>query len=63
MVEQLDTRLHVLATHVCSKTDDLYLIVDFLNRNLKEKDVIFGLSKSEDDSEKMQITLYRTDLG
>lgn len=58
----MDTQLHVLATHLCSKTDDLYLLVDFLNRNLKDKDIIFGLSKAETEPEKMQITLYRTDL-
>jgi hypothetical protein len=35
--------------------DDLYTLVDFLNRNLKEKDIIFGLSKEED---RAVITLY-----
>ncbi len=28
--------------------DDLYTLVDFLNRNLKDKDVMFGLSKEGD---------------
>lgn len=60
-MDHLDTKLNVLATHMCQKTDDLYLIVDFLNRNLKDKDVIFGLSKSE-EPDVMQITLYRTDI-
>lgn len=35
--------------------DDLYTLVDFLNRNLKEKNIIFGLSKDED---RAIITLY-----
>lgn len=60
-MELLETKLNVLATHTCQRADDLYLIVDFLNRNLKDKDVIFGLSKS-DEPDKMQITLYRTDI-
>lgn len=55
----MDDKLTVLATHLCTPTDDLYQLVDFLNRNLKDKDVIFGLSKSQDDSSKMLLTLYR----
>ena len=35
--------------------DDLYTLVDFLNRNLKEKNIMFGLSKDED---RAIITLY-----
>jgi hypothetical protein len=35
--------------------DDLYTLVDFLNRSLKDKDIIFGLSKEED---RAVITLY-----
>jgi hypothetical protein len=57
--EIVNTRLNVLATHVCTATDDLYMLVDFLNRNLKDKDVVFGLSKSEEAEGKMVITLYR----
>lgn len=56
----MDTKLNILATHLCTPTDDLYLLVDFLNRNLKDKDVIFGLSKSEHEPGKMQLTLYRS---
>ncbi|WP_243834918.1 YpmA family protein [Alicyclobacillus sacchari] len=61
-MELLESKLHVYATHVCDKSEDLYLLIDFLNRNLKDKDVIFGLAKSEGSPDKMQITLYRTDL-
>jgi hypothetical protein len=57
--ENVDSKLNVLATHLCTATDDLYMLVDFLNRNLKDKDVIFGLSKSEEAEGKMVITLYR----
>ncbi len=35
---------------------DLYKIVDFLNKNLKDKGLIFGLSKNND--EMMNITIY-----
>lgn len=46
---------------VCSNSEDLYRIIDFLNRNLKDKDVIFGMAKSEQHPDKVQITIYRTD--
>ncbi len=35
---------------------DLYKIVDFLNKNLKHKGLIFGLSKKDDET--MCITIY-----
>jgi hypothetical protein len=35
-------------------------LIDFLNRNLKDKDVIIGLSKHQEEEGKMLITLYRT---
>ncbi len=35
--------------------DDLYTLVDFLNRNLKERNIMFGLSKEED---RAVISLY-----
>lgn len=46
---------------VCSNSEDLYRLIDFLNRNLKDKDVIFGMAKSEQNPDKVQITIYRTD--
>lgn len=51
----------VIGTHVCTKVDDLYLLVDFLNRNLRDKEVIFGLSKHPEYDDKMLITLYRSE--
>lgn len=55
----MDDKLLVMATHHCTKTDDLYQLVDFLNRNLKDRDVIFGLSLDKDNDSKMLLTLYR----
>ncbi|WP_420535257.1 5'/3'-nucleotidase SurE [Alicyclobacillus herbarius] len=49
----------IIGTHTCTRTDDLYQLVDFLNRNLKEKDVIFGLSLDKQNSNKMILTMYR----
>jgi F420-0:gamma-glutamyl ligase len=56
----MDDKLMVIGTHVFTATDDLYQIVDFLNRNLKDKDVIFGLSKVQDETNKMMLILYRS---
>jgi hypothetical protein len=56
---EVDDQLLVIGTHVCTATDDLYQLVDFLNRNLKEKDIIFGLSKLQNEEGKMLLTLYR----
>jgi hypothetical protein len=56
----MDDKLTVIGTHVCTATEDLYQLIDFLNRNLKDKDVIIGLSKHQEEEGKMLITLYRT---
>lgn len=55
----MDDKLQVIGTHRCTKTDDLYQLVDFLNRNLKDRGVIFGLSLDQEDDTKMLLTLYR----
>jgi len=36
---------------------ELYKVVDFLNKNLKDKNLIFGLSKKD---EKMVFSIYET---
>lgn len=56
----VEEKLSVIATHLCTATDDLYQLVDFLNRNLKDKDVIFGLSLVPEERGKMMLTLYRS---
>ena len=50
--------LTVMATIDLKATEDLYLLVDFMNRNLKDKDIIFGLSKSNQEGH-YTITLYK----
>ncbi|MBX6352839.1 MAG: YpmA family protein [Thermoflavifilum sp.] len=52
--------LQILGTLEITATEDLYLLVDFLNRNLKDKGVVFGLAKSPDHPNKMTLTLYRS---
>jgi hypothetical protein len=38
---------------------DLYKLIDFLNKNLKEKNIVFGLSKKDEST--MSITIYNID--
>lgn len=50
----------VIASKDVAASQDLYMLVDFLNRNLKDKNVIFGLSKSS-EAGKYTVTIYRTE--
>jgi hypothetical protein len=52
-----EDKLELKATLEVEDRLDNYKIIDFLNKNLKEKDVIFGLSKNKD---KMIISIYET---
>ncbi|NLY43839.1 MAG: YpmA family protein [Clostridiaceae bacterium] len=51
------SKLELKATLEVSQNDELYKIIDFLNKNLKQKNVIFGLAQKDD---KMVITVYET---
>lgn len=57
----MNDKMMVIGTQLCTATDDLYQLVDFLNRNLKDKNVVFGLSKAKDEAGKMIVTLYRAE--
>lgn len=43
-----EDKLELLAKKELLYNDELYKLVDFLNKNLKEKRVIFGISKEGD---------------
>ncbi|ABN51940.1 hypothetical protein Cthe_0705 [Acetivibrio thermocellus ATCC 27405] len=53
----LDDKLELKATVEVSANLELYKVVDFLNKNLKDKKLIFGLSKKDN---KMIISIYET---
>lgn len=56
--EQKDPgKLELIATKSFEPYSDMYRIVDFLNKSLKEKKVMFGLTKDR-ESGKMIITIY-----
>ncbi len=48
--------MRLLAVHDVGYTPDLYKLVDFLNKNLKDKNIIFGLSKRDDKT--MLVSIY-----
>ncbi|RCX19962.1 uncharacterized protein DUF4264 [Anaerobacterium chartisolvens] len=52
-----EDKLELRATLEINANLEIYRIVDFLNKNLKDRDVIFGLSKK---GEKMVVSIYET---
>ncbi|SER12542.1 Protein of unknown function [Gracilibacillus ureilyticus] len=54
------SKIITLSTVKINYSEDLYKIVDSLNRTLKEDDLMFGLTLSEEDHEKAVFTIYRT---
>lgn len=56
----MDNKIKTLSTVKIKYTNDLYKIVDSLNRTLKEDNLMFGLALDEDNNEKAVFTIYRT---
>ncbi|MFZ5639545.1 MAG: YpmA family protein [Bacillota bacterium] len=50
-------KLELIATKTLNSYDEMYKIVDFLNKTLKHKKVMFGLSKNTEDNT-MTISVY-----
>jgi hypothetical protein len=50
-------RLVTLATQTIDIADPMYYTIDFLNRTLKEKGLVFGLTKGEEEGT-LQIAVY-----
>ena len=51
-------KLELIATQRVGENGELYKVVDFLNRNLKDYQLMFGLTKKED---KMVISVYEVE--
>ncbi|KYD09238.1 YpmA family protein [Heyndrickxia sporothermodurans] len=56
----MDSKIEILSTIKIDYQADLYKIVDFLNRTLKQKDLMFGLALDSEDKSKAIFTIYRT---
>ncbi|WP_347491001.1 YpmA family protein [Desulfoscipio sp. XC116] len=50
-------KLELIATKSFSMYEDMYKVIDFLNKNLKDKKVMFGLTKNNEDNN-LTITIY-----
>lgn len=50
-------KLELIATKTLPSHEDLYKIVDFLNKTLKEKRVMFGLTLNREENT-MTISVY-----
>ena len=50
-------KLELIATKSFKTYDEMYKVVDFLNKILKDKKVIFGLTKDK-NSDTMTISIY-----
>ncbi|MTI81008.1 MAG: DUF4264 domain-containing protein [Firmicutes bacterium] len=55
--EKREPKLELIAYKAFSEYSEMYKVVDFLNKTLKEKNIIFGLTKDDD---KMTINIYET---
>ena len=53
-----NNRIKLIANKKFKKRDDMYEIVDFLNKNLKERGLMFGLSIDPEEEEEMTIKIY-----
>jgi hypothetical protein len=53
-------KLELIAARNFKANEELYKVVDFLNKNLKHKDLMFGLARdnSKDAKDTMVITIY-----
>lgn len=51
-------KLELVATQKVKAHPEMYKVVDFLNKNLKEHHLMFGLTKKE---ENMVISIYEVD--
>lgn len=50
-------KLELIAFKSFSMYEDMYKVVDFLNKNLKDKRIMFGLSKNNEENN-LTITIY-----
>ncbi|CAA7601283.1 Protein of unknown function (DUF4264) [Acididesulfobacillus acetoxydans] len=56
--DEVRGKLALIATQKLSANPELYKVVDFLNKSLKDYHVMFGLSKKDD---RMTISIYEVE--
>lgn len=55
--QEMPGKLEMIAIKSFGPYKDMYRVVDFLNKSLKDKKIMFGLSKDR-ESDMMVITIY-----
>ncbi|TYO97768.1 YpmA family protein [Desulfallas thermosapovorans] len=50
-------KLELIAFKSFSMYEDMYKVIDFLNKNLKDKKIMFGLTKNNEENS-LTITIY-----
>ncbi len=50
-------KLELIAFKSFSMYEDMYKVIDFLNKNLKDKKIMFGLTKNNEENN-LTITIY-----
>ncbi|MGI6144378.1 MAG: YpmA family protein [Clostridia bacterium] len=55
--DEKENKLELIATKGFSEYDEMYMVVDFLNKYLKEKGIILGLVKDK-QSNRLNINIY-----
>lgn len=53
-------QVQLLSTVKLDKCKDAYKLVDSLNRTLKDRDLMFGISLDDQDKDQMIFTIYDT---
>ncbi|HZG72101.1 MAG TPA: YpmA family protein [Chondromyces sp.] len=56
----MESKIEILSTVKVDYQQDLYKIVDSLNRTLKRQNLMFGLALDPEDQKKAVFTIYRT---
>ena len=56
----MESKIEIISTVKVDHSDDLYKVVDLLNRTLKREDLMFGLALDQEDKNKCVFTIYRT---
>ncbi len=56
-MEEKQDKLELIAAKGFKQYDEMYKIVDYLNKNLKHKNVMFGLTKNKENGS-MTISIY-----
>ncbi len=57
MAEENEGKLELISCKSFQANDELVRVVDFLNKNLKSKKVMFGISKDK-ENDLMNINIY-----